>query len=526
MGAKQVIVIYDEGNSHNSEGKLTAPVVIISIVVASVGLMFGYETGSYGVKTMQPFLKKFFPRILRKLSNSNADQYCVFDSSKLQAYSSSFYIAGIFSALLAGRLTTSAGRKGALIIGGMVYLIGVSLQTVAVNLEMLVFGRILIGFGIGFASQAAPMYLVEMAPTKWRGAIATGFPLFFEIGVFTAKWINNYLIHVYPNSSNGWRIALGLSALPATVMTVLSFFIPDTPSSLIQRGKVQEALKSLNQVRSVDVDTENELKYLVTYYEAMRNASEKPYQMLLEKKYRPQLVLAMAIPAFRQLVGMHLIGNFGPLVLRSLGAGWKQVFLTSFIHGTVVILSVLVATYLIDRIGRKMLLLEAGVQIFVSLVIMGILMAVQTSQNGVTSFSVQSAVVALVIRSSINAAFSWSWGTIVWILPSEVLSLEVRAAGQGLSLAFNFAFQFLVIQTMFPMLCNFKSGVFFFYAGWSVIMTLFVIFFVPETKRIPLESMDIIWRNHWYWKRYVHGPNTLLNPEIDRQFSSSHKSVN
>lgn len=108
---------------------------------------------SGGVTKMDPFLKKFFPSVLHSKQHAKVDRYCLFYSSKLTAYASSLYIAGIVSALMAGRLTTSTGRKGSLIIGGMVYLIGLSIHALAENLGMLVLGRILIGFGVGFSNQ-------------------------------------------------------------------------------------------------------------------------------------------------------------------------------------------------------------------------------------------------------------------------------------------------------------------------------------------------------------------------------------
>ncbi|KAJ4716628.1 Sugar transport protein [Melia azedarach] len=519
MGAKQkqVIVVYDEEIGSNADGKLTAPVLIICIVVASAGVMFGYESGIYGgVMKTEAFLKQFFPSVLRRATNEKQDQFCVYDSKLLVGYISSLYVAGIFSALLAGRLTTSAGRKGALIIGGMVYFIGVSLHALAVNLPMLMLGRSLIGFGLGFTNQAAPIYLVEIAPTKLRGAIGTGFPLFFEIGVFIAKWIVSDLDQYKSTHENFWRFAACLSGLPAIVMTIIAFFIPDTPSSLIQRGKIQEALRSLNQVRSIDVDTENELQYLINYHEAMKDASEKPYQMLFEMRYRPQLLLIIGLPFFRQFTGIHLISNFWPILYRSLAFNAKQTADTIFAKGIICFFSVILAAYLIDRIGRKCLLLEGGIQMFICHVALAIIMATDIGTSGNLLFSERSAFIGLILVMSANAAFSWSWGTLNWILPSEMLSMEVRPAGQGLFLAFNLLCQFFIVQSVYPMLCIFKYWAFLFYAGWMVIMTIFVILFVPETKNIPLESMDVIWRSHWYWSRFVHGTNSLLKPEINQ----------
>ncbi|XP_024035135.1 sugar transport protein 5 isoform X2 [Citrus clementina] len=483
MRKGRVIIIYERDNEFNSEGRLTGPMLIICIAVASAGLMYGYDIGiNGGITKAESFLKKFFPSVLRSQKNAKVvDGFCLFYSWKLTAYNSSLYIAGIFSALMAGRLTTSAGRKGALIIGGIIYLIG-----------------------------TAPIYLVEMAPTKWRGAIGIGFQIFFWSGVAGASWINYFIMSSL--NSKRWRIAVSVSGFPATIMTIIAFFIPDTPSSLIQRGKVQQALKSLNQVRGTKFDSENELKYLIKYNEDMRIASETPYKMLLERKYRPHLLFAIALPTFQALTGFNLNAVVGQLIVTSLGIRLKDVFPILLIQSTIFFVCLLLTGYLIDRVGRRIMLIVGGCQIFICQVILAILMASESRSHGTSIFSKRSAFVALILRCFLGVGMALSWGPLPWILNCEILPIEVRSAGQGLSTAISFAVNFITIQTVYPMLCHFKYGAYLFYAGWTLIMTIFVVWFLPETKRIPLESMDIIWHGHWYWHRFF--DQTMLKSKL------------
>ncbi|KAI6687775.1 hypothetical protein NL676_024603 [Syzygium grande] len=139
---------------------------------------------------MVPFLKKFFPLVLRKAAEAKTNMYCVYDSQVLTAFTSSLYIAGLATSLLASRLTAAFGRRNMMVLGGCTFLAGATINGGAANIAMLIIGRILLGFGVGLTNQATPLYLSEMAPPKWRGAFSTGFEFFLGVGVLTANCIN------------------------------------------------------------------------------------------------------------------------------------------------------------------------------------------------------------------------------------------------------------------------------------------------------------------------------------------------
>ncbi|OMO77922.1 Sugar/inositol transporter [Corchorus olitorius] len=460
----------------DNASKLTPSVVIICIVAASAGLIFGYDVGvSGGVTTMAPFLEKFFPFVLQRMADAKQSQYCLFDSQTLTAFTSSFYIAGLVSSLIAGAVNTTTGRRGSLIIGGVVFMLGTALNAFAFNLWMLIAGRLLLGFGVGFTNQAAPVYLSEMAPPKWRGTLSTGFQLFLTLGVILACIIN-FAVAKH-GGDYGWRIALGGGGVLALIMTIGALLIPDTPSSLIQRGKVDAARRSLLTVRGRGTDSEAE----------------------------PHLVLAIAIPSFQQLTGISVIAFYGPVLFRSIGFGSDGALIGAIILGAVNIISTLVSTYAVDRLGRRILFLQAGIQIFICQIALAILLFTEIGTEGTRPFSKNGAVVVLVLTCSITAAFAWSWGPLTWLIPSEILPMEVRPAGQGICIAFNFVVTFILSQSFLAVLCHLKFGVFLFYAAWVTIMTIFVALLVPETKGIPLPSMDHLWQKHWLWRRYVQG---------------------
>lgn len=492
-----------DDNSRAFSGKVTASVVITCIVAASGGLIFGYDIGiSGGVTTMQPFLKKFFPVVLRKAADAKTNIYCVYDSHVLTAFTSSLYIAGLAASLVASRLTRAVGRRNTMIIGGLTFLIGAALNGGAENVAMLILGRILLGFGVGFTNQATPIYLSEMAPPKWRGAFGTSFQFFIGIGVVVANCLNYGTAKI----SWGWRLSLGLAIVPSVIMTVGALLISDTPSSLVERGKVAQARDALRKARGKDIDIEPELAELVKTSEAVKAANEEPFVTIFERQYRPHLVMAFAIPFFQQLTGINIIAFYAPVLFQSVGFGSDSALIASIILGCVNLLSIIVSTFIVDRYGRRILFLEGGTQMIIGQVAVACVLAVTTGVSGTKDIPRGYAVLVLVLMCIYAAGFGWSWGPLSWLIPSEIFPMKIRTTGQAISVAVNFATTFVLAQTFLTMLCHFKYGTFLFYAGWLIAMTLFVILFVPETKGIPLESMYQVWERHWFWRRFVSLP--------------------
>jgi MFS transporter, SP family, sugar:H+ symporter len=137
--------------------------------------------------------------------------------------------------------------------------------------------------------------------------------------------------------------------------------------------------------------------------------------------------------------------------------------------------------------------------------VLGTLIAVKFGTTGVAAISRPYAIGVVFCICVFVAAFAWSWGPLGWLVPSEIFPLEIRSAGQSVVVVFNMIFTFIIAQIFLMLLCRLKFGLFYFFGAWEIAMTLFVYFFLPETKGIPIEEMDQIWANHWYWKRFVDG---------------------
>ncbi|KAK7351182.1 hypothetical protein VNO77_10439 [Canavalia gladiata] len=489
-----------EAPNKGFNGRITLSVVITCIVAASSGLIFGYDVGvSGGVTTMVPFLEKFFPSILRKAAGAEVNMYCVYDSQVLTLFTSSLYLAGLLSSLAASRTTATLGRRNTIMMGGAVFLAGGAINGGAENIAMLILGRILLGLGVGFTNQAAPLYLSEIAPPKWRGALNAGFSFFLGVGVVVAGCIN------YGTAKHtwGWRLSLGLAVVPAILMTLGAFLISDTPSSLVERGKIDQARIALRKVRGSSIDVEPELEELIRWSQIAKSIDQEPFMTICQRQYRPHLVMAFAIPFFQQLTGINIVAFYSPNLFQSVGLGNDAALLSAIILGVVNLASILISTSFVDRFGRRFLFITGGIIMLACQIAVSVLLAVVTGVHGTKDVSKGNAVLVLVLLCLYAAGFGCSWGPLTWLIPSEIFPLKIRTIGQSIAIGMQFITLFVLSQTFLTMLCHFKFAAFLFYAGWIAVMTVFIIFFLPETKGIPLESMYTIWSKHWYWRRFV-----------------------
>ncbi|KAM4125559.1 hypothetical protein ACJW30_01G320700 [Castanea mollissima] len=478
------------------KGKLTSYVIIACTVAAVGGSIFGYDVGiSGGVTSMDTFLEKFFPAVFVKKMQAHESNYCKYDSQGLAAFTSSLYLAGLVASLMASPVTRKFGRRTSIICGGLSFLTGATLNAAAMNLAMLLLGRIMLGVGIGFGNQAVPLYLSEIAPTHLRGGLNMMFQVATTFGIFIANMIN----FGTQKLNWGWRLSLGLAAVPALLMTVGGILLPETPNSLIEQGKKEkgrEILEKLRGTKNVDAEFED-----MTEASELSNVIKNPFQNILEKRYRPELVMAICMPMFQILTGINSILFYAPVLFQSMGFGGNASLYSSALTGAVLASSTFISIATVDKLGRRALLISGGIQMITCQVIVAIILGVKFGNHQELSKGFSILVVVMICLFVL--AFGWSWGPLGWTVPSEIFPLEIRSAGQSITVAVNLLFTFIIAQAFLALLCAFKFGIFLFFAGWISIMTIFVYFFLPETKGVPIEEMVFIWKKHWFWKKLV-----------------------
>ncbi|PIN09174.1 putative transporter (major facilitator superfamily) [Handroanthus impetiginosus] len=458
---------------------------------------------------MDDFLKEFFPGIYRrKHQHLNETDYCKYDNQILTLFTSSLYFAALVSTFGASYVTRNKGRRASIIFGSISFFLGAALNAGAQNLAMLIIGRILLGIGIGFGNQAVPLYLSEMAPANIRGAVNQLFQLTTCLGILIANFVNYGFEKIHPW---GWRLSLGLAAFPATLMFIGGLFLPETPNSLVEQGRLEEGRRVLEKVRGTP-KVDAEFQDLIDASVAAK-AIKHPFRNLLKRKNRPQLVIGgLGIPAFQQLTGNNSILFYAPVIFQSLGFGSSASLYSSAITSAALVLATLISMALVDKFGRRAFFLEAGCELIFCFVAVAITLALDFGK-GKTLPKGTSLFLVIVIFIFV-LAYGRSWGPLGWLVPSELFPLETRSAGQSLVVCVNMIFTALIAQCFLAALCHLKYGIFLLFAGLIFIMSCFIFFLLPETKQVPIEEIHLLFQNHWFWKRYcgpeVNGEELIL----------------
>ena len=276
---------------------------------------------------MEPFLKKFFPEVYRKMKeDTKISNYCKFDSQLLAAFTSSLYIAGLIASLFASTVTRAFGCKASILVGGTTFLTSSAIGGAALDIYMLILGRVFHYFvGIGFTNQVSvslflifklfdllnnfqlvlnllfavntPISLRNGTP-KHIGAFNIGFQVCVATGILSANLLNYGTQKI--KGGWGWRISLAMAAAPASILTIGLLFLPETPSSIIQRNNDHQKAEKIMQIVRGTADVQAELDDLIRQSSVSKNINH-PFMKIIDRKYRPQLVMAILIPFFQQV---------------------------------------------------------------------------------------------------------------------------------------------------------------------------------------------------------------------------------
>lgn len=322
------------------------------------------------------------------------------------------------------------------------------------------------------------------------------FQLATTLGIFTANMINFGTDKIHPW---GWRLSLGLAAGPALLMTAGGLLLPETPNSLIERGFEEKGKKVLKRIRGTE-EVSAEFEDMVEASK-IANAIKHPFRNILVKRNRPQFVMAIFMPMFQILTGINSILFYAPVLFQSMGFKGNSALISAASTGAVLASSTLISMATVDKWGRRILLISGGIVMITCQGIVSIILGVKFGST--SELSKGYSILVVIVICLFVAAFGWSWGPLGWTVPSEIFPLETRSAGQSITVAVNLLFTFIIAQAFLSLLCALKFGIFLFFAGWIVCMTIFVYMFLPETKGVPIEEVVLLWQKHWFWKRIV-----------------------
>jgi SP family sugar:H+ symporter-like MFS transporter len=391
---------------------------------------------------------------------------------------SSLLLGAMAGAGTAGPLSDRLGRRNLIIMAAITFSIGAIGAALAPTVAVLVIFRVVLGLAVGAAALIVPLYLSEIAPTEIRGAISSLNQLMIVVGILVA-----YIVNALLASSGAWRLMLGLAVIPSVVLLIGMYFMPETPRWLVSRDRDEEARDVLRRTRD-DEAAERELREI----KEVESDEEGGLSELRSSWVRPALIVAIGLAVFQQIIGINTIIYYAPTTLTNVGYSAASAIYANVGIGVLNVLMTLLAIRLIDRVGRKPLLLGGLVGMVLTLTVLG-LSSLLLPQP--TNPSDPVAIITLVCLAVFIASFAATWGPTVWVMLPEVLPLKIRGSAMGAAIFLHWGANFIVSQTFPLLLATIGAGVTFLgYALIGVAAFVFVRSLVTETKGRSLEQIE------------------------------------
>ncbi|MFI5155294.1 MAG: sugar porter family MFS transporter [Chitinophagales bacterium] len=436
--------------------KLTASLIQFTLIAALGGLLFGFDTAVISGTTND--LIKIF----------QLNDFYLGQTVAIALYGT------IIGSLCAGIPAEYFGRKKVLIAVAVLYFTCALGCSLSANWYEFLFFRFLGGLGVGGSSVVAPLYIAEIAPPSIRGRLVGVNQFNIVCGILLA-FLSNYLIAQYVQQ-DAWRWMLGIQAIPSFLFFILLFFIPDSPRWLIKRHKEEEASKILaktgiNNVPEVVKDIKDSIHY----------ESTAEHEVLFSARYKKPILFAVLLAAFNQLAGINAILYYAPKIFQQAGFGKDSAMLQSVGVGFTNLIFTILAMSLIDKFGRKTLMLVGSVGMIVFLSLTASVFYHPEAENKAL----------LIYLIGFIAFFAFSQGAVIWVFISEIFPNKVREKGQSLGTFTHWAMA-AIITGVFPVVANRLGGgtSFVFFACMMVLQLLFVWKMMPETKGRSLEKIQ------------------------------------
>jgi SP family galactose:H+ symporter-like MFS transporter len=443
----------------------TLYITLIAAVAAVGGLLFGFDTGVIAGAMLF---------IVPEFHLGPAQQGLVVSAVTFGA---------LFGALIGGTSSDIIGRRWTNIAAGLSFVAGSIFSALAPNVVVLIASRVLIGLAIGLTSVAAPMYIAELSPARNRGKLVSLFQLAITIGILVSYIVDRALA-----PDHAWRWMLGLAFIPGGLLVIGMIAMPESPRWLLKTGAENAARHALSLVRPAN-EIDAEVKEI---HEDLEHNRPAAWSELLMPGLRPALIVGVGLAVLQQVTGINTIIYYAPQIFQKAGLNSATVALAATAGiGVVNVLSTLIAIWLVDRVGRKPLLLAGLVGMTLSLTALGV------AQRFGSTFDVNQQLVGPITVGFIGlyiVCFAFSLGPVVWLMISEIFPNSARARAAGISTAANWTANFLV-SLSFPVLqAMMGPSLWFVYAAMGVAAFIFIVRWVPETKGKSLEDISRQWR--------------------------------
>jgi sugar porter (SP) family MFS transporter len=448
-----------QGGSEESGRRARRNVVLTAAIAGLGGLLFGYDTGVIAGALL--FIKGDFDL------GSFAQGLVV----------AAVPIGAVFGAAYAGPAADRYGRRLMILVAAGVFIVGALGSAAAPGVEVLVGARIVIGVAIGLASAAAPVYISEVAPPESRGRLVSFFQLAVTIGILVA-----YLVGLAFDGIEGWRWMLGLGCVPALGLAFGMVRMPQSPRWLVMTGDDFAARATLAKIRVDDPDTiDREIE------EIKESIDDKPgaWSELLEPVVKAALVVGVGLAILQQVTGINTVIYYAPTIVEFTGVNSSAGSILAAVGvGVINVAFTILALRLLDRAGRRTLLMIGVSGMVISLFALG----AAFTGNSSSTFASVVAIGSLMVYV---ASFAISLGPIFWLLNAEIYPLSVRSKAAGVGTMANWTFNFIVSLTFLLLIEALgKSGAFWFYGAIGILTLIFCWKLVPETKGKHLEDIQ------------------------------------
>jgi sugar porter (SP) family MFS transporter len=446
------------------KARVTGFVILVAIIAAIGGLLFGYDTGVISGAIL--FLTRQFHL------NSALEEFTT----------STVLIGAIIGAILGGVFADRIGRRWSIIGGAAAFIIGTLIATLAADEFVLILGRIVVGMAIGVASFIVPMYISELAPPQARGAMASLNQVGLTLGILVAYGVD------YIYAAGGlWRAMFVWGLVPSVILLAGMLFMPSSSRWLLSKHREQEARNVLQKVRGTS-DVEGEIQETE---EEIKAETGGGLAVLKTPPLRMPLIIGVGLAILQQVTGINTVIYYAPTIFQAAGfhSASTSIAATASV-GAVNLIVTIIAAFLVDRLGRRPLLLISLTGMVLGLVLLGL--AFLFSHGTTTSFLGTLTVISLMIYI---AAFAIGMGPVFWLLISEIYPLNVRGTAMSLATVANWAANFLIAVTFLSFVNVLtEGGTFLMYAVVGVLAWIFAFRLVPETKGKTLEQIQQHWQ--------------------------------
>jgi sugar porter (SP) family MFS transporter len=435
--------------------KLNSTVIAASVTAALGGLLFGFDTA-----------------VISGVTRALNAHFIL--SAKGLAFTVAVALWGtLFGAAIGGWLGDRFGRRYSLRILAVLFIASALGCAFAWDWYSFISFRFVAGVAIGASSVVGPMYIAEIAPAYWRGRMVALFQLNIVFGILVA-YFSNYIIGTINFGATEWRWKLGVSALPAVFFLIMLFRIPRSPRWLMEKGKLDEARQVLLQVAGASAPFEYK-----AIEESLKSDREAGSQPLFSRRFRIPVALAITLALFNQFSGINPILYYLNDIFASAGFSKVSSDLQAVVVGATNMLFTIVAMSVIDKVGRKKLLILGSVGTFVCLSTIGLLKFTGKHQD-----------LLLWPLVGFVAFFAVSQGSVIWVYISEIFPNSVRGKGQSLG-SFTHWIACASLANLFPIVVEHSaSGPYIFCASMMVLQFFVVLRFFPETKGFTLEELQ------------------------------------